>query len=150
MEPERDNDMSEALDNAERAEVFCVIFPLINQCLTLDARTVADDPPKLTVSPPLGSAERRLRQVNQARPHLKHAQELAVLPWTGSIESISGSPVWDLIVRRMLDSGSQSAVPECEAALKELRMWERRSLVAMIRGQGPFQTLWSRSGGGSR
>ena len=30
-------------------------------------------------------------------------------------------------------------------ALDELRQWERRSMVSMIRGQGPYHTIWSRT-----
>ena len=144
MQPDFDNDMTEAMENAEKAEVVCVIIPFINQCLVLDSRTAESDPPQVTVSPPLGSAERRLRHVNQARPHLKHTRELAVIPWAGSVQSFAGSSVWDMIVRRMVESGFAEAVGSCEEALDELRQWERRAMVSMIRGRGPFHTLWAR------
>lgn len=143
MQPDSDNDMSEAIENAEKSEVVCVILPFINQCLVLDSRQEVDDPPRVSVSPPLGSAERRLRHVNQARPHLKHARELAVIPWSGSVQSLASSEVWELIVRRMNDADSAEG---CDEAMDELRQWERRALASMIRGQGPFHTLWSRAG----
>ena len=146
MQPDFDNDMHEALENAERSEVVCVIMPFLNQCLVLDARYTADDPPTLTVSPPLGSAERRLRHVNQQRPNLRYTRELAVIPWQGSMESLVNSSVWELMMRRMKAPGFPSAESACDSALGELRRWERQSIVAMILGQGPFHTLWSRTG----
>ncbi|MEE8517524.1 MAG: hypothetical protein V3S98_00185 [Dehalococcoidia bacterium] len=145
-EPEFDNEMAEAIRHAEGAEVVCVIIPMINQCLVYDSRTEVDDPPRVFVSPPLGSAERRLRHANKARPNLKHARELAVLPWTGSINSMAHSRIWEMIVTRMASSGFDGMDEKCVEALEELKQWERQSLVAMIKGQGPYHTIWSRTG----
>ena len=145
MQPDFDNDMSESIENAEKSEVVCVILPFINQCLVLDARQDENDPPRVSVSPPLGSGERRLRHVNQARPKIKHARELAVFPWSGSVQSLANSALWELIVRRMADSGFPEVAGQCEDVMNELKQWERRALASMIRGHGPFHTLWSRS-----
>ena len=38
-DPEFDNEMAEAIEHAEAAEVVCVIIPMINQCLVYDSRT---------------------------------------------------------------------------------------------------------------
>ena len=146
MEPEFDREMAEAIASAETAEVVCVIFPMINQCMVYDSRSEPGDPPRLSVSPPLGSAERRLRHVNKARPHLKHARELAVIPWTGSIGGMVESEVWQLISSRMVSSGSDDADERCVEVLGELHQWERRAMVQMINGQGPYHTIWSRVG----
>jgi hypothetical protein len=140
-----DREMAEALEHAEAAQVVCVILPQINQCLVYDGRTAAEDPPRIAVSAPLGSGERRLRHVNRARPHLPHARELAVIPWTGSIQSLSDSGVWGMLVRRMENSGFDGGSEACVKVMEELRQWERRSLMAMIQGQGPYHTIWSRS-----
>lgn len=142
---EFDREMVEALQNAEAAEVVCVILPIINQCLVYDSRSDINDPPKMTVSAPLGSGERRLRHVNKARPDMERARELAVLPWSGSINAFSNSKIWGMLQDRMLSSGYDSADRQCRDALDELRQWERRSMVSMIRGQGPFHTIWSRT-----
>ena len=141
-----DREMTEALQSAESATVVLVILPIINQCLVYDSRTGPDDPPRISVSAPLGSAERRLRHVNRARPDLPHARELSVIPWAGSIEAFAGSPVWELLGRRMKSAGFEGTDEQCASALEELRRWERRSLMAMIQGQGPYHTLWSRKG----
>lgn len=142
---EFDHEMADALKNAEAAEVVCIILPIINQCLVYDSRSAVDDPPRITVSAPLGSGERRLRHVNKARPQMERARELAVLPWSGSINAFSNSKIWGMLQDRMLSSGYESSERQCTDALDELRQWERRSMVSMIRGQGPFHTIWSRS-----
>jgi len=48
-----------------------------------------------------------------------------------------------MIVTRMASSGFEGTDQTCVEALEELKQWERRSLMAMIRGQGPYHTLWS-------
>ena len=143
---EYDQEMADALHSAETAEVVCIILPTIDQCLVYDSRSAPDDPPRIAVSAPLGSAERRLRHVNRARPEFPHARELSVLPWTGSIESFSNSAIWEMLERRMNSAGFPATDEQCAQALDELRKWERRSLIAMIQGQGPYHTVWSRSG----
>lgn len=145
-EPEFDREMAEALENAESAEVVCIILPVINQCLVYDSRSATDDSPRMTVSAPLGSGERRLRHVNKARPHLERARELAVLPWSGSINAFENSRIWGMLEDRAKSSGFNGMDKQTDEALDELRQWERRSLVSMIRGQGPFHTIWSRTG----
>ena len=77
---------------------------------------------------------------------MPHARELAVLPWSGSIQSFEGSGVWEMLQRRMQESGFEGAQGDCDAALNDLRQWERRAMMAMIKGQGPYHTLWSRTG----
>ena len=145
-DPEFDREMAEALQNAEAAEVVCVILPVINQCLVLDSRSGPDDPPRLTVSAPLGSGDRRLRHTNKARPHLKHAHELAVVPWSGSVSAFVNSKIWGMLQDRMTDTDYDGTQAQCDEALDELRQWERRTLISMIRGQGPYHTIWSRTG----
>ena len=144
-ESEFDREMAEALENAEAAEVVCVILPTINQCLVYDSRSAPGDPPRITVSPPLGSGERRLRHVNKARPNLERARELAVLPWTGSINAFANSKIWGMLTERIQETGLDECRQQGETALSELRQWERRSLMSMIKGQGPYHTIWSRS-----
>ena len=142
---EFDREMAEALENAETAEVVCVILPTINQCLVYDSRSAPGDPPRLNVSPPLGSGERRLRHVNKTRPQLERARELAVLPWTGSINAFANSKIWGMLAERIQETGLEECQEQCDSALNELRQWERRSLMAMIKGQGPYHTIWSRN-----
>lgn len=140
-----DREMAEALQHAEEAEVVCIILPLINQCLVYDSRSAENDPPRISVSAPLGSAERRLRHVNRARPNISHARELAVIPWSGSIQSLEASGVWEMLQRRMRNSGFDDSQDSCDRVLEELQQWERRSMMAMIRGQGPYHTIWARN-----
>ncbi len=146
MNQEREPSMEDILRNVEKAEVVCVIFPLLGQCLVYDNRHSEEDPPQVNVSPPLGSAERRLRQLNQARPHLSRTHKMTAVPWTGSVASMARSGIWERIVRRMEDAGFERAQASCQSALDELLEWEYRANVEMIRGQGPFHTVWSRAG----
>ena len=145
MDPEFERNMQETMDSVENAEVVAIIFPLLGQCLIYDSRHTAEDPPRIAVSPPLGSAERRLRQLNQARPHLPRATDMTAIPWTASVASMARTGIWEAVVGRMVNSGFKSSGAACQAALDELLEWEYRANVAMIKGRGPFHTVWSRA-----
>ena len=144
MDREIERQMQEVLLSVEQAEVVCVIFPHFAQCLVFDSRYTAEDPPRMTVSPLLGSAERRLHQLNQARPHLPRAQGIVAIPWADSVASMAGFGYLDHDWWAGLwTRGFKSAATECQEALDELLGWEHRANVDMIRGRGPFYTLWS-------
>ncbi len=145
MDSDSGDELREFFKEIDSAVVVIVILPALGQCLVLDSRNTADDPPQMSVSPPLGSGERRLRELNRARPYLPEAQQLVAIPWTGTVDALVRSGVWQRLVDRMVESGSESAQQSCQSCLKELHRWEHTALVAMIRGQGPFHTLWSRA-----
>ena len=146
MDKEFERQMQEVLDGVKTAEVVCIIFPHLSQCLVFDGRYTPEEPPRLAVSPPLGSIQRRLRQLNQARPYLPKVTQLTTIPWTEPVASLVRSGIWERLMARMIDSGFTSAVASCQAVLDELRAWEYRANVAMIRGHGPYHTIWSRVG----
>ena len=146
MESRFDRYMKDLMDSVQQAEIVCIIFPLLNQCLIYDGRYAAEDPPRITVSSPLGSAERRLRHLNRARPSLPKATELTAFQWSGSVTSLLQSGIWERLVKRMADSGFQEAADACQTTLTDLLSWERRFNISMIRGEGPFHTIWSRGG----
>ena len=146
MEQESSRELPEILRELDTAEAVTIIFPMIDQCLVLDGRGTVEDAPQLTVSPPLGSAERRLQQLNERRPHLPAITDLLAFAWTGSVESLVRSGVWDRLVRRMVDAGPEDAAASSQGCLEELKRWERRALGAMVQGRGPFHTVWSRTG----
>ena len=77
MEPEFERDMQDILNELDAAEVVTIILPLLGRCLVLDGRATQEDPPHLSVVPQAGSAERRLQQVNSARPHQAQGYALA-------------------------------------------------------------------------
>ena len=146
-QPDFDSDMSEMLQNASNSEVVCVILPIINQCLVLDSRSMDDDPPTLVVSPAswVPPSAACGTSISSARTCATRAS------WPSSLGSAPSRAwraprVWDMMVRRMVDSGFSSAAAQCDSAMNELKQWERQALVAMIKGKGPFHTLWSRSG----
>ena len=72
---------------------------------------------------------------------------MATIPWAGSVASMAQSGIWERVVGRMAGSGFASAEAACQVALDEVLDWEQRANVAMVRGEGPFQSIWSRHAG---
>ena len=145
MDPESNEERRGFSEEIDSAEVVVVILTALNQCLVLDSRRTAEDPPEMSVSPPLGSGERRLQALNQARPHLPNAQRMLAIPWAGSVNALVRSGVWNQLVDRMLESGFEGIEKTCQSCLDQLRKWEHIALVTMIQGHGPYRTLWPRA-----
>lgn len=143
MDQEIERQMKELLKNVEQAEVICIIFPYFSQCLVFDGRCTNIDPPQITVAPLLGSAERRLYQLNQARPHLPKALGIVAFPWMNSITNMQGSAIWAKLMARMEVSGFDQTTSACHDVMHELYNWERRANIDMVLGRGPFYTFWS-------
>ena len=93
MDPEPSEEQRGFFEEIDSAEVVVVILAALGQCLVLDSRYTTEDPPEMSVSPPLGSGERRLHELNQARPHLPKAQRLVGVPWGGSLNALVRSGV---------------------------------------------------------
>lgn len=144
MQADFDWDAAEVLESIDEADVVSIIFPHVGKCLVFDGRYAEEDPPRVAVLSPIGSAERRLDQLNQARPNLPKAIGLAAIPWIDSVSSMISSPVWEHLVARATDSGFKEILSACQAAMHELLGCEYDAKVDMIRGRGPFYTLWER------
>jgi hypothetical protein len=147
VDPEPSEEQKGVFEEIDSAEVVVVIFSALGQCLVMDGRHTNEEPPEMSVSPPLGSGKRRLRELNQARPNIPEAQRLVGIPWGGSVNALVRSGVWDRLVKRMVESGFEGLEETCQGRLDRLYEWERTAVVTMIRGQGPFRTLWPRSSG---
>ena len=146
MQADFDWDAAEVLESIDEADVVSIIFPHVGKCLVFDGRYASEDPPRVAVLSPIGSAGKRLDQLNQARPNLPKAVALAAIPWIDSVSSMISSPVWGHLVARATDSGFKEVLNACQVAMHELLGCEYSAKVDMIRGKGPFYTIWNRLG----
>jgi bacterioferritin-associated ferredoxin len=64
--------------------------------------------------------------------------------WPRHIELLQASGVWQRIVDRLEALGYAGAAGECEAAYRELLAEERAQVMAAIRGDSGYQSLWER------
>ena len=64
--------------------------------------------------------------------------------WPQHVEVLQTSGVWQRIIDRMSASGHAGIAEECEAVYRQLLAEERAQVVAAIRGEGSYQSLWDR------
>lgn len=95
----------------------------------------------MKILPMVNSIEERLRSIRRLRPHLLPLENITVLPWLRSVDSLVRLGVWDRIVQRLVDSGYKDTVKSCIQALQDLRLLEREEMTAVVKGDN-YRTIW--------
>jgi hypothetical protein len=62
--------------------------------------------------------------------------------WPRQVASLKTSGVWERIVRRLSDGGSDEMEQRCEEIFQELLQLERQETIAAIRGGEGYETVW--------
>lgn len=145
MDTEYRIDIAEVLRAMDYGEIIALYFPLLRKTLLMDTRTNAVDGPMIKVVPMASSPEERFRELVRMRPRFPKPESINIVPWPKYVNSLVRLEVWDHIVRRYLDMGTQDTVRQCEACLDELRDAEREEIRKAITGDG-YETFWDAAG----
>ena len=139
-------DIDEVLKVVDTAEVLVVRFAILGKRLLIDSRTGEGDGPFIAVVPKAGSVEERFRSLKQLRPRFPLPDKILSFMWPRQVETFRSSPVWERIVQRLVALGGEEMAARCEDVYSELEKEERAQVVAAIRGDESYQSLWERSG----
>ncbi|MGH2632852.1 MAG: hypothetical protein ACRDG3_05535 [Tepidiformaceae bacterium] len=137
-------DLAEIASTIRGNDVVTIRFVTVGQRLLLDFRTTDIDGPMVRVVEPVKSIEERYRSLKLMRPRFPLPERIVSVWWPKFATSLSGSGVWDEVMRRVSDGGHVEAVRLAEDALAELIARELAQQRDAIRGVG-FSTLWSAS-----
>ena len=136
-------DFGAVVHHVETAETMSFFFPMLRRSLVIDLRSSPGDGPLIRVMPVARSGGDRLRSLKRLRPHMPRPRNLVTIPWPVYADALVSAGVWDRLLARLAESGSQDALRAAAAALAELRQVERRELGALIRGE-QYETIWAR------
>ena len=138
-------DVSEVIRNIDGAEVVALYFPLLRRTLLMDLRTNEIDGAMIRVVPMANTPEERFQSLVKMRPRFRKPDSIVIIPWPKYVASIVDLGIWDHIVRRYADTGSPTAVRECERCLRELTKLEREEIHRAITGEN-YETMWGTRG----
>ncbi len=142
MDHEFGIDMEALVGVIREADVFIVRFGLIDQRLLVDARTSPTDRPFIRLVPRVHSAEERYRYLRHERPDLGLPEQITVFEWPKRVQLMREMGLWEHIERRLVDEGGPELAAECERAFQGALGAERIDLIAAIRGDEGYETLW--------
>lgn len=137
-------DREEVFRVIDAAEVLVVRFHLIQKRLLVDFRANASAGPLVAVVPKAESVEERFRSIRRMRPQFPMPERVMSFQWPRTIATLLASGIWQHIVDRVGAVGGPAAIEACGRAMQELLAEERREVSAAIRGEGHYQTLWTR------
>jgi hypothetical protein len=144
MENDFGLDLQEIMKVIDTAEVLVVRFAIVDRRLLIDARHNQDEGPLIKLVPRASSIEERFRHLKQLRPRFPLPERIMSFMWPRHVALLQASGVWQHIVDRLEALGHDDTTQECEAAYQELLAEERAQVVAAIRGESGYQSLWER------
>jgi hypothetical protein len=144
MENDFGLDLQEIMKVIDTAEVLVVRFAIVDKRLLVDARRNEEEGPLIKLVPRASSVEERFRHLKQIRPRFPLPERIMSFMWPRHVALLQTSGVWQRIVDRLAALGDASIADQCEATYQELLAEERAQVVAAIRGEAGYQSLWER------
>jgi hypothetical protein len=144
MENDFGLDIQEIIKVIDTAEVLVVRFAIVDKRLLVDARRNEEEGPLIKLVPRATSVEERFRHLKQIRPRFPLPERIMSFMWPRHVELLQKSGVWQRIVDRLEALGGAGTGDQCEAAYQELLSEEKAQVVAAIRGEAGYQSLWER------
>jgi len=145
MENDFGLDLQEIVKVIDTAEVLVVRFAIVDKRLLVDARRNQAEGPLIKLVPRASSIEERFRHLKQIRPQFPLPERIMSFMWPRHVALLQASGVWQRIVDRLEALGHAGTHEECEAAYRELLAEERAQVMAAIRGESGYQSLWERN-----
>ena len=143
-----DNDyvlnLDEIFRTIESAEVVRIRFLLLDKRLLVDNRHNEFEGPLVRLVSRAGSSEESFRNLKRMRPRFPLPDKMTAIWWPKYVNTLLTTGVWDALVRRIAETGFNDSVQQCQDAIKELQIMERREIRNAISGEG-FQTIWQRA-----
>lgn len=124
------------------SDVLVIRFITLSQRLLLDFRATTAEGPLVRVVEPVRSVEERYQSLQRLRPHLPEPDRIVAALWPRFAASMTETPAWDEIMRRVADAGFPESVRAAGDAFAELVALERAEQRNAITGEG-YRTLWS-------
>jgi hypothetical protein len=78
------------------------------------------------------------------RPRFPLPDKMTAIWWPKYVNTLLTTGVWDALVNRIAKTGFSDSLQQCQDAIRELQLMERREIRNAISGEG-FQTIWQRA-----
>src|SRR5438094_9536021 len=114
MENDFGLDLQDIFTVIDTAEVIIVRLQLVEQRVLIDTRRSSIEGPMITLVPRAGSSEERFRGLKRLRPRFPIPDRIMSFQWPRQVGSLKASGVWDRIVHRLSDGGSDEILARCE------------------------------------
>ena len=137
--------VDEVMESIDKAKVLSVFFPRLRRALVIDTRRNETTGPMVRLMQMVASPQERLRSIRRLRPGFPRLRSLTLIPWARYVDSLVELGVWERLMQRLRDSGSEEGVLACDAVLDELRRLEKAELGAVVLGKN-YHTIWSARG----
>ena len=133
--------LEELGDNIKTSEIMSLYFPIMRKVLLMDFRSTENDLPLIKVLSMVSSVEERMQSIQLMRPNLPMPENLILIPWPKSVESLNRLGITEKISDRLAEIKFPNYAERLLEAIQELKSLEEREKQLAIIGKN-YQTLW--------
>ena len=133
--------LEELGDNIKTSDIMSLYFPIMRKVLLMDFRSTENDLPLIKVLSMVSSVEERMRSIQLMRPNLPMPENLILIPWPKSVESLNRLGITEKISDRLAEIKFPNYAERLLEAIQELKSLEEREKQLAIIGKN-YQTLW--------
>lgn len=133
--------LEELGNNIKTSDVMSLYFPIMRKVLLMDFRSSDNDSPLIKVLSMVSSVEERMRSIQLMRPSLPMPENLILIPWPKSVESLNRLGITEKISDRLTKINFPNYSEKLSEAIQELERLEEREKHLAIVGKN-YQTLW--------
>lgn len=133
--------LEELGDNIKTSEIMSLYFPIMRKVLLMDFRSTETDLPLIKVLSMVSSVEERMQSIQLMRPDLPMPENLILIPWPKSVESLNRLGITEKISDRLAEIKFPNYAEKLLEAIQELKSLEEREKQLAIIGKN-YQTLW--------
>ena len=128
------------------AEVMSIYFPRVGKTLVIDLRHNTAHGPAVIMDDMVGSAQERLRSLQQLRPGFTELGQLTLAPWLGSVGAFAEQGIWAAVLERFHALGYADEASDATRVFEQLRRQERLMLQHLVAGDPQTtRTVWTRT-----
>jgi len=135
--------LEELGDSIKTSDIMSLYFPIMRKVLLMDFRSAENDSPLIKVLSMVSSVEERMQSIQLMRPNLPMPENLILIPWPKSVESLNRLGITDKISDRLNEIKFPNYAEKLLEAIQELKSLEEREKQLAIIGKN-YQTLWQR------
>ena len=135
--------LEELGDSIKTSDIMSLYFPIMRKVLLMDFRSAENDSPLIKVLSMVSSVEERMQSIQLMRPNLPMPENLILIPWPKSVESLNRLGITEKISDRLAEIKFPNYAERLLEAIQELKSLEEREKQLATIGKN-YQTLWQR------
>lgn len=126
------------------ADVLTIGFTLFPARMLVDTRTQGEEGPLVAIVAPVATVEDRYLWLGKHRGSFGAPQGFSFFIWPHMVRTLIATDALAPL-RARLEQSSNGAAGVLDSVLQKIQAYENESIVAAIKGEDPWRSVWERA-----